>query len=394
MSYETRTWAWGLKALRPATKLTLMVLADVADEEGRVAYCSHKRMCTLTNQSLGTVKRILKELASLTLLVRLPRFVTSEGAVNHDGIGRQTSDGFLLHTKVTSEILSGIVAARTRDGGMPQGEGDTEEGEGSKMDPPEDGKEKDDSDSPGESLVNPLEEDSKSKITSPTPPKQGGLENEKSNEPSEAALKRFDEFKRAYPDGIVDLAPAKAAFFALPDADQAACVAGVAIYADRCRRRREKSKAGHLFVRKRVWENLAASVSEATVPTLHPPRSAAGRAITALHRIAKAPRPLEIRGMISYRHAITPRLLALADVPPEAEWIDVDVGTQPNGAWRAALDAMLEGVVRPRLTMIRVPWRFPPSVDGKIYSTDHPQGGPPLAAEMSEEDSDEFTKDF
>jgi hypothetical protein len=227
--------------------------------------------------------------------------------------------------------------------------------------------------------------------TSPTPPKQGGLESEDSNsKESEEALRRFDEFKRSYPDGIVDLAPARAEFMALSDADQVACIAGVAGYADRCRRRREKSKAGHLYIRKRVWENLAAPASE-SAPTLHPPRSPAGRAITILHRIAKAPRPLEIRGMISYRHAITPRLLALADAPPEAEWIDTEVGSNPNGAWRAALDSMLGGTVRPKLLAIRAPWIFPPGVDGKLYTAETATG-PPIEPQMTEEDEREFTK--
>jgi hypothetical protein len=393
MSYETRTWAWGLKALRPATKLTLMVLADVADEEGRVAYCSHKRMCTLTNQSVGTVKRILKELASLTLLVRLPRFISAEGVVNHEGVGRQASDGFVLKVQVTSADLDVLVAerkARAKASGIPEHDEDDDAGEGSESTPPTESRNSAPIDPPGESLATPLKQDSKRE----DPPKgpQGGFSRKTPDEPSEAQLGRYDRFQRGYPKAVLDPAKAKRALWALPESDQDECISRLPDYAAHCRKFREKPMKAHLFIAKHSWTGFDANASEAAaVPTLHPPRSVAGRAITVLHRIAKAPRPLEIRGMISYRHAITPKLLALADAPPEAEWIDTEVGSNPNGAWRAALDSMLGGTVRPKLLAIRAPWIFPPGVDGKIYTAETATG-PPIEPQMTEEDEREFTK--
>jgi hypothetical protein len=390
MSWEALEWAGRQRTENVAMQCMLIVLANAADPDG-VAFRWWKNrehwwtyLVERTGLVKGSVYRTIGKLEELNLVSR--DLVTPEEGGRAQPVIRLRLDQVVVaKPKSPSETDSDASEVVEKS---------PTETEDSKTGLPEYNVQ-----SPSETPQSPSETVYKSpqspknpkEETSPTPPKREGLESEDSKlKESEEALRRFDEFKRAYPDGIVDLAPARAEFMTLSDADQAACVAGVAGYADRCKRRREKSKAGHLYIRRRVWENLAASTSDST-PTLHPPRSPAGRAITILHRIAKAPRPLEIRGMISYRHAITPRLLALADAPPEAEWIDTEVGSNPNGAWRAALDSMLGGTVRPKLLAIRAPWIFPPGVDGKIYTAETATG-PPIEPQMTEEDEREFTK--
>ena len=398
MSYETRTWAWNLMALRPATKLTLMVLADVADEEGRVAYCSHKRMCKLTNQSEGTVKRIIKELAALTLLVRLPRFVSPEGVVNHVGIGRQTSDGFVLHTRVTSDALDIIVAEQKA---LAKARGaaehfDDDVGEGSESDPPSDSDETIENGPPGESPVDPLKEDSKRKIPTPTPPKGGVLKIEDDSETKES----FERFRSAYPITIEDEPRALKTWRLLSPADREIRITAAARYADEVKRYKRTPFAAHRWLgdgtpkREGRWQGYATTGTlTATAPTssVVPFDSRAAKALVTVCRVLGMSSPPRCSTGYVCSAPITPQILALADAPPESEWIEHAIGTQRAGAWRSLRELLPPRWGMPRLEKIRSPWEWPPRVDGTLSPTGPSESTGPPQSLMTADDERALT---
>ena len=61
MSVKAMTWAWD-QDLKPTHKLILMRLADYADAQGRVDYCSYKQLTDDVNVSKATIVDKLKEL--------------------------------------------------------------------------------------------------------------------------------------------------------------------------------------------------------------------------------------------------------------------------------------------------------------------------------------------
>lgn len=206
-----------------------------------------------------------------------------------------------------------------------------------------------------------------SKIPTPTPSKlEGALKNQP--QLSEAAEQRFREFKAAYPDGIVDLDKAQREFAGLADADQAACVTAAPVYAARCRKRREKSKKAHLFIRERAWIGLlAATDPKSATPTQHPPTSPAGRALLTLARIARYT-PLMLNGNVVFTGEVPTQILALANAPPEDQWIRDARGSRNFAAWRDLGNSIWPGRGF-QYDWIDAPWPWPPRKDGSIIPT-------------------------
>lgn len=391
MSYETRTWAWKLTALRPAAKLTLLVLADVADEEGR-CYCSQRRLMKLTNQAEGTVKRVLKELGDYGLIIKLSRFVSPDGVINHEGIGRQTADGFVLQVAVLPETLAAKVAVEEAAAKLKSAAKPTDSGEGSKMDPPIlDPSEGVISTPGGDSIVAPLKEDSKQEETTPTPPKPEGHSSEIDLSEAKESFERFRQARGKHP--IEDEVEVWAAWLKLAPDDREIRIQAVAVWLTAQNRRSATSTP--LSARRFLgdgtpkkpgkwggyWAQAKAPATTA-VRALHERGSREARAITVLHRIAGSVPPLDVGGRISSSCRITPKLLALADAPHHRDWIP---GHQ--GAWREFIDDTLPATVgRGKLAVILAPWEFPPRVDGTLSST-----GPPR--ELLTESDEEFMAD-
>jgi len=90
------TWAWSI-TLPPTSKLVLMALADIADDQG-VCWPSHPILaakCSLTDRS---VRRVLTLLQAQDLVVVEPRFKTN---------GSQTSNRYRLAISTPQDNLSG-----------------------------------------------------------------------------------------------------------------------------------------------------------------------------------------------------------------------------------------------------------------------------------------------
>jgi hypothetical protein len=220
----------------------------------------------------------------------------------------------------------------------------------------------------------------------PTQPSQGRAFNEDSE-------KRFQEFKSGYPDGIVDPEAAKREFAALTEPDQVACVAAVAVYAGRCRKRREKSLKAHLFIRKRSWEGLLASPTDTAAPQLYEPKSTAAQALRALGAVARYTPLTMADGRLSHRGEITARLLAMADIDDDAKPATYKMGSPNFRAWWNFIREVFKGCNLPALMDLSAPWPWPPSVTGSIYSGSDP---PPLVPGTlaTDEDLSEMSREI
>ena len=152
--------------------------------------------------------------------------------------------------------------------------------------------------------------------------------------------------------------------------------------------------SAHLFLKERAaWEGFAkyAPVTGPIIGT-YERHSLEAKAIIALYAVART-EPRENRGRIVYRGEITPQLLRFADVldNPRTEWIEE---SRQIASWSEFLAKHVHSN-RPVLTDTRTidgekrtgiyaPWPWPPSTEGKIYTT-----GPPETL-MSEKDYADF----
>jgi hypothetical protein len=388
-SDESASWARNLTLGDAQAKFVLRSIVVYVVDTG-IAEVSHDTLVADTELSLATVRRKLRWLQEIGLVTLIPRWVDEMGRINHDGRGKQA----VGHIRVHTEIDAFDVAMRT----------DTDKGNTDEN--------TDDSQQPltqntddGETPLKPGEpppmgvsgshrlyasEDSeiKKEVRIPPSPPKGGFD--------EALEKRWQDFKSGYPDGILDLDKAKAAFGGLSDADQAAALAGLPHYADRCKRRREKSIKAHLYVRKRFWEGLGTSPDARPNAGPYDPRSEAGKAIMVLCEMAQYSPIRAGDGRIVWRREITPQLLALASAygidKPRLRW---PMPGKQFWAWAELLDRAFEGLVRRRLNEISAPWEWPPLKDGTLSPTGPTEStGPPIEPRMTEDDVRELTKGF
>jgi len=95
MSHIAVTWARKVKAGSPTRKFVLIALAEYADEDGS-CYPSQKTIANLTELSVKTVERAIKNLEDQGLLKRERRHRTSDGS--------RTSDRFYLNVRVSVRL--------------------------------------------------------------------------------------------------------------------------------------------------------------------------------------------------------------------------------------------------------------------------------------------------
>lgn len=104
MSYKATAWAYDMSLTAPM-KPVLVVLADMADEEGS-CYPGQQRIADMTGLSVRTVARALVKLERLGLIVRQRRM---------DAFGHRTSDRYRLQLTVTlPESLPDTLPSRQR----------------------------------------------------------------------------------------------------------------------------------------------------------------------------------------------------------------------------------------------------------------------------------------
>lgn len=187
------------------------------------------------------------------------------------------------------------------------------------------------------------------------------------------------EFKRRWPTiAADDQTKVDNAWFALSFDEGDAALAGITPFLENQKRlKKAHPPAGFNYLMQKRW-TLLEQPKPPPAAVAWPRDSAEARAITALHEVAgrlEALRTIWRRsdGTISFPKEVTPRLLALAQAPPTAEW--VHLAANQAAAWEGMLREFFEpGVVRAHLREgSRAPWPWPPSVEGKIYTVDPPQ---------------------
>ncbi len=372
-------WALDQRTDGPSAQAVLLVIADSANEHGITFHCNPDYIAEKTRQSRGTVFRRMAELEEVGGLERISHHKEDGRRLYEVRLNFQArlnykilKDGTIQHLTDDGAPLvpvdEGECQIETHGGGECQIETQTE----STVIHPE-SHSCNSQDSFDSSVKNP-------KILTPTPSKEGALKNQQP-QLSEAAEQRFREFKAAYPDGIVDLDKAQKEFAGLADTDQAACVTAAPVYAARCRKRREKSKKAHLFIREKAWLGLLAAVDpKSTAPSQHSPNSPAGRALLTLARIMRYS-PLCFGENIAFAGEITPRLLALADAPHSNDWKSAEKGSGNYASWRELAWSVWPGKGF-AYDSIDIPWSWPPRKDGSII----PSGSDPPGT-LSDEDA-------
>ena len=406
MSWQASSWALELTLGDARRKMVLVAIASYADAQGRCSFASLATLAQNCDMKENALRRRIRELEEIGVINRFVRRVVPGGKIVSERVdgpvaddkggsgGKRTSDEFW----VDKDMAPADVEAEARrlfpesfDRSPPvRGEAgivDTEKGSANSS-PPQCGEAESQPpphkppSSPHHSGGGILHSDPK-KETYPTLPKQEGL--------SKAIDKRFEDFKSGYPDGILDLDKAKAAFAGLTEPDQVAAVAGVAHYADRCKRRREKSIKAHLYVSRRSWEGLVASPESRPNGGPYDPKSDVGRAILVLCEIAQYSPIRTADNRIVWRREITPQLLALAQAHGNPQRLKHETGSKQFWAWASLLDRAFEGLVRRRLTEISTPWEWPPRIDGTLSPTGPSESTGPPQSLMTADDERALT---
>ncbi|WP_438278095.1 helix-turn-helix domain-containing protein [Nitrobacter sp.] len=190
----------------------------------------------------------------------------------------------------------------------------------------------------------------------------------------EAVARFLAAFETRWPTAAVDDRQRTAyAAAALAASQREAALAGIAGFlAEQKRLQRKHVPAGWKYLEERRWELLPAARPEAQVLAAHPPGSEAARAILQLHEVAQlgdfARRVYRSPdGGVNWRGELTPRLLAMANAPPAAQWVALD--HQQAAAWDRYLADHVTVATRRRIAEgAKAPWPWPPRKDGTVYA--------------------------
>lgn len=156
---------------------------------------------------------------------------------------------------------------------------------------------------------------------------------------------------------------------ALTEDEERAALDGIAAYLDGQKRLGRKAIcAGSTYLEERRWTLLARKAETHGGAFAEDSREA--KAIAVLHAVAGKSsyfhsvmkRP---GAGVFYRGPVEPRLIALADAPPVAEWPALD--HRQAGAWEELLRTYVTVQARNRLVEgSRAPWPWPPRKDGSL----------------------------
>lgn len=196
----------------------------------------------------------------------------------------------------------------------------------------------------------------------------------------EAVARFLAAFETRWPTAAVDDRQRTAYAAEALSADQReAALAGIAGFlAEQKRLNRKHVPAGWKYLEEKRWELLPAAKGAPAVLSAHPAGSDVARAILQLHDIARlgdfARRVYRASdGGVTWRGELTPRLLAIANAPPAAQWVALD--HQQAAAWDRFVGEHVMVATRSRIAEgSRAPWPWPPRKDGAVYSEDGSDG--------------------
>lgn len=409
-SDDARRWVRSLRLGNPYAKAVLMAFTNYVNDDG-TAYPGLETIHGDTEIAINTITARLRWCESIGAVTVSKCWVDEHGNRNKVGRGRPTSweIRFLLDADVEAiaaaadeqapdRPLRGSAKTKHEEKNGKSAGADCEDGGSIVPENSEEtgGAETEFCQSPGQPLENDLPISSQSvanhlPITGATRILESESEEDSNPKPLSKDERGFpseiedSEFEKdwedfrtsGYPDGIVNIPATRAELKKRPHDQRRAAIVGVPAYADYCRKRGQKNpKPAHIYIRHGVWEGLSAMASVDGAPrvTSHSPQSEAGAALCTLAVIAGNSLFRLSGGNISYTQPITPQLLALANVPHESIWIDCKLGDHEFAAWRGLIYRIFAGRILPEKTKYRVPWRWPPAVDGKTYAagTDPP----------------------
>jgi hypothetical protein len=399
MSWEAVTWATKQRMKSSHEQLVLLVLANAADPDG-VAFArwpgrDHwwKYLVDLTRLSKSTLFRDINTLIEVGLCAR-------SMIVMSDGTRRPTIDLDLTanykfdkeqfahsHTETEAEYDASEsenhhdINDKQDDFGDDEIHSHTETG-------PTGGNEPDDAIPTGGN--DPFPVVGMHKDTSNLVPKDSPLP------PSGGAYGPvFEEFKKAWLRPIERLSVAETVWEKIASVKRGeAITAARGYFAWVGKQRKEPAVlSAQTFLRENSgwaqWLPFAPDPSgaPASISHAHPIDSREGKALVALYEFAglgQYLRGIMIRnGAVNYLAPITPRLLAMAEAGPKDGWVVLN--RQQASAWEGMLRETVTVQVRKHCREgDRAPWPWPPSVEGKIYTT-----GPPETL-MSEQDEADF----
>ena len=248
----------------------------------------------------------------------------------------------------------------------------------------------------GKASPEPLVSIELQRIPTPTPPKGGVIKIEDDSETKES----FERFRSAYPITIEDEPRALKTWRLLSPADREIRITAAARYADEVKRYKRTPFAAHRWLgdgtpkREGRWQGYATTGTlTATAPTssVVPFDSRAAKALVTVCRVLGMSSPPRCSTGYVCSAPITPQILALADAPPESEWIEHAIGTQRAGAWRSLRELLPPRWGMPRLEKIRSPWEWPPRIDGTLSPTGPSESTGPPQSLMTADDERALT---
>jgi len=214
------------------------------------------------------------------------------------------------------------------------------------------------------------------------------LERERDARARDRTARFLVDFEKRWPSSAQDDRQRTAyAAEGLTEDEQRAALAGIALFLEDAKRyKRDRVPSGWKYLEQKRWTLLEQKQDQNRLVLSNlAANSPDSRAVLLLYEIGGVTFPHHRRypdGSISYNRAITPQILALAEGTFARDAWPV-LSHQQAGAWDALLrDALTVGIRRPVRAGDRAPWPWPPSAEGKIYTS---ATGPPQTL-MTEQD--------
>ncbi|WP_316234644.1 hypothetical protein [Bradyrhizobium sp. SZCCHNR1020] len=383
-SDEASAWARSLQLNNPNGKSVLRGLAIYANSEG-VCFVGIDQLAEDTDLSADTVRRRLVWLEQIGAIARLAQWLDANGRRNGEGRGKRTSDEIRLLLNADIDAIEaaacgGVSHADMEEPAAREQEFSPSSVQGLNSEPK--------TVSPRLALGQPSQS-CEGLISEPEPedsphPPSGGA----------SVPEDWHEFERDWEEPILRQSLAQPIWAGLTADERKLARQAARGYVSwrKSQKRPPNVIAAHRFLRERdAWPGYATRAPDAAASrSVHPPGSIEVKAIEGLHQLAGRGEAFRTilcgrDGSVRWRHAITPQVLAFAQLPEAAAWVELD--RNGAGAWEALMRQFFEdGVVRKHFREgARAPWRFPPSSEGKVYVA----AGPPAAA-LSEQDVVDF----
>lgn len=374
---EAHAWARNLRLGNHHAKMVLTSLTLYVDGDG---YCfvgipSLAEDCEL---SADTVRRRLVWLEEIGAIARVSQWVDENGRRNGEGRGKRTSDLIRL---LVDDADTSLIEARARGESLDDQGVDTDAISPSSQQGLNAGEIPV---SPAPALAQPLQSGEGLISFNPEPESPLKVPSGDEREPDSIGSEEPEHFAPAWSawrgHEVMRRDLALAEFRMLSPDKQLHCRSAVPLFnALQDRLGRTRVMNFHLWVRTRGFEEFPNATAAATAAPSSSidANSAAGRAVTALYRMARVPL-FESRGHVVYPLEVTPQVLAFADAAPHTTWPWIE-DRQQIAAWAAFVAAHVHrqgqllqtrGVGDAQRSGIHAPWPWPPRKDGSLSAED------------------------